>query len=144
MMKNIALLIAVTVLSMACSNSNKTTESKEVEVTQEMVDGIKITNLTMQEYVSGVEGGKNTIEFLLNADMGGQNMELDSLFFIDYACKLYVKDAETGLYKASSTKSENDMRTMEIKPIRFSMKGSSLSVSVMETEMKVLDPVHMP
>ena len=144
-MNKIVIAFAVVSLTLiSCSNSKKGSNKLEHNITQEMVDKVVISNLTMQEHVSGVEGGKNTMEFLLNADNHGTDIVLDSLYFLDYACKLFPKDKATGRYRASAKKSDNNVRTQEIKSVIITVVGSDKKISILETEMKVLDPLHMP
>jgi hypothetical protein len=81
---------------------------------------------------------------MLNADTQGNPIVLDSLFYLDYACKLNVKNQSNGLYIATATKSDNESRTKEVKTIVFSVKGSDYKLVVSEDELKRLKPLYMP
>lgn len=138
-----AFLIGLSIVS--CTNSKDGAGDSSTEITQEMVSEVVISNFTVQEQVSGVQGAKNRMQFLLNVDAKETNIVLDSLYYRDYACKLQVKNKAEGLYVASAAKKESsEAVTKEMKFIRFTIMGSKEKILIGENELKKLQPLYMP
>ncbi|MGB0805537.1 MAG: hypothetical protein ACPGRC_02535 [Salibacteraceae bacterium] len=141
------ILIAFIIFSIggiSCSTTKMGSKKIEPNMTEELIDKVVISNLTMQEHVSGVEGKKNIVEFLFSANSVAPSVVLDSLYFLDYACKIFAKNEAEGLYKATAKKNENTARTKEVKSVTITVTGSKKVIVVPETQMKVLEPLYMP
>jgi hypothetical protein len=142
-MKRIALLFIVAVLGCSACSSLKNSQSPE-PVTVDVLKELNVGNFTIQEYISGIEGGKNTLEFLLNIDSKQTGLMPDSIRYSGYNCKLYSKNTTTHLYKATSVKKGNSLLTKELKRLFVTFKDSDLVYEQVSVKANILDPIHMP
>ena len=144
MKKLYILSILVLGLVVSCSSSKNGATGNTVSITQDMVNSLTVSNLTWQEQVSGVQGGENMIVFTFKLNNNDTHISLDSLYYLDYACKLNLKNQATGMYVGRSFKSKSQARTKELKSLVFTLNNSDLNLSVSETELNRLEPLYMP
>lgn len=107
---------------------------------------VKVENVTVQEMVSGIEGGKSVYEFLMTIETGSDKVQPDSLIHHLYKAKLYVKDSARNIYKARYTESAEKIDLKNISNSVFvSFKGKENNTFTIEVDsVRVLDQIFMP
>ena len=143
-MKGLIIGAAIVLGAIGCSNMKSGGENKVNDLTEELLSKTVVSNATVQEWISGIEGGKNTMEFSLNIETGAEFIKPDSLFYLDYKCKLVLEDSTNSLYTIKTRKIDDIKRTKEVKSIVISFKNTELTYSFSEIDLKRLEPVYMP
>jgi hypothetical protein len=106
---------------------------------------VKVTDVTVQEMVSGIEGGKNVYEFLMTIETGSDKVQPDSLIHRLYKAKIYLKDSARNIYKAQYTESAErvDLKNVS-KSVFVSFKGKENTFTIEVDSVRVLDKMYMP
>ena len=122
------------------------TNSKAGKSTFNPKAGIKITNVTVQEMVSGVQGGDNSFRFLLTIDTGSELVIADSLFYGNVKTKVFVKDAEKSLYIANAVKSKSNsqFKAASETTVVVTFKYKEERIVIKADSFKVLEKMYMP
>ena len=142
-MRKISLFLVALIVSLAaCNTSQKGTDAKEV-ITEDTWRKMKTENVTVQEWISGVEGGTNTIEFKLDIHTGSALVQPDSLHFQGYHCAIFLRNEAEQTYSGKTKK----IRGSSFSPnseLKISFKGHKEQISVLSDQIEILSPVHMP
>lgn len=140
---NLLVVILAVLVIVGCNGMRSSTETSK-ELTEEMVSRVIVKNITVQERVSGIQGGRNSIEFKLNIETGKKYIVPDSLFYKQYKCKLNLVDSVNALYKAVSRKEKNISNAAARNDLSISFKGSNLKRVVSNENVSILAPLYMP
>ena len=122
------------------------TNSKNSATTENGDSAIKITNVTMQEMVAGVQGGKSTFRFFMNIETGSKTIIPDSLTFGTMKAKLFVKNESENLYTANAVEKSgpNELKISNEKMVVVSFNTGGKMLVVRADSVKVLDKMYLP
>lgn len=105
---------------------------------------IKIGECSAQEYISGKEGEKGSLVFLIHIESAQDSLMPDSLIYSGYHGKLYVKDEVSGLYRAN-VPLMNGASVVPIDKIILTFAGVDYRWTSPEgVHVIILPPVHLP
>ncbi len=142
-MRMLGLMVAALILAFgSCTNSNKGTQSKNV-IAEELVNKMKVENVTVQEWISGVQGGTNSIEFKLDIYTVGDDFQPDSIHFQDYQCAIFLRNETTGTYSGKMNKIKGSKLSNE-STLQITFKENDERFAISNEQITILKPVHMP
>ena len=122
------------------------TNSKNGTTTENIAPPIKITNVTVQEMVAGIEGAKSTFQFFMNIETGSKTIVPDSLTYGSMKAKLFLKNEAENLYSAKATdnSSPSQLKVSNEKfvVISFDSKGEKLVLRA--DSLKILEKMYLP
>jgi hypothetical protein len=124
----------------SCTNAKNGTTTENVD------SAIKITNVTMQEMVAGVQGGKSTFRFFMNIETGSKTIVPDSLTFGTMKAKLFLKNESENLYsaKAVDKSGPQELKVSNEKMVVVSFNADGKKIVVRADSVKVLDKMYLP
>ena len=122
------------------------TNSKNSATTENVDTAIKITNVTMQEMVAGVQGAQNTFRFFMNIETGSKTIVPDSLTFGTMKAKLFLKNEVENLYTASAVEKSgpNGLKVSNEKMVVVSFNADGKKLAVRADSVRVLEKIYLP
>ena len=136
-MKFIKLTLVLLLFILTACTSTKKNNSTDFKLSD-----ILVTNATVQEMVSGVEGGHNTLKFAMNIEFPSDDLVADSLFFGNLKMKLILKNKADKKYVASVVNRLN--LTISDSKMSVNIKYKGINPVVVSVEYKVLESIYMP
>lgn len=105
------------------------------------LEEIVIESVTVQERLTGVEGGKNSIEFMLYLDITSVEITADSLKGNGFKCAVFKKGMDSNVYTGRVNKDEQmDFKSDMI----LELKNSSLTIPIPKEKIKILPSIALP
>ncbi len=140
-MKNTSFIVFLSLFIAGSCTSSKTGATSE-----STYSAIKITNVTMQEMVAGIEGGKSTFRFFMNIETGSKTIVPDSLIYGTMKAKLFLKNESEKLYmaKAVNTSLPGQLKASNEKLVVISFNANGEKLVLRADSVKVLEKMHLP
>jgi len=135
-MKKIGFLMIVWLMVLGCTSQNGIVGDQAK---------VKVKEVTVQEMVSGIEGGKSVFEFIMKIEINSDKIQPDSLTHHLHKAKIHVKDAARNIYKAQYTESAEKMDLKNVSNnVIISFKGTDKPLVIEVDSVRVLDQIYMP
>lgn len=142
--KNVLIGLVSLLFLGSCSSTKSPANLEQSEAV--LKESIKITNVTVQEMVAGVQGAPNTFQFLMNIDLGTDKVEVDSVYYDNMKAKVFPKNVEASLYVANATalKNPSPLKVTDKKMVVLTFKHASKKLIIKADSFKVLETMYLP
>ncbi len=141
MIRKVITALGVVIFIASCS-STKGSIKNAANLSEKQWAQMRVENVTIQEWVSGIQGGTNSLEFSMLIQSGSLNLIPDSAFISGYQFPIFTKNKRN--YLGKTNKSNTPLPNRSYGELKITFKESDFVFVVSKDSIKVLDPIYMP